>query len=180
MTGESGGGGTRRAGDASTRRLAALFAHHPAWIRAAGALDPAATSNVYFAHRPGEQWHLATRDGVARLGRGAVRDPDLVFRFSPAAIDRLEGVEGEIGDFAVALFEQILGGEVDLRVRAPFTRLAKRGYVKLLLLGGAPVLAFGARQGVRTLGGLRRMVAELRESRPADWEREGPPEEPGS
>lgn len=156
--------------DAWIERLTVLFAGHPAWIEAARRLSPAATSTVHFTHRPGEPWHLEMREGVARLLPGAAADADLVFRFSPAAIARLESVQGGVGDFALALFEAIVDGDVDLRIRADFARLAARGYVKLLLMTGAPVLAFGAARGVRTPGALRRLVAQVRKRPPADWE----------
>jgi len=160
------------AGDEWTRRLARLFREHPAWIAAAERLRDDATSAVYFAQRPGEVWRLVqTRDGV-RLLPGAPPDPDLVFRFAPAAIERLEGVEGGVGDFAVALFESILAGESDLRVAARFPRLVRRGYVRLLWGAGSPVLAFGRAHGVRNLAGLRRFVETLRSRAPADWESE--------
>ena len=157
-------------GDEWIDRLTALFAGHPAWIRAARRLSPDATSTVHFTHRPGEPWHLEMRDGMTRLLPGAANDPDLVFRFSPAAIARLESVQGGIGDFALALFEAIVDGEVDLRICADFARLAARGYVMLLLAAGTPVLAFGAARGVRTPGALRRLVAQRRTRAPAEWE----------
>jgi hypothetical protein len=45
-----------------------------------------------------------------------------------------------------------------------------RGYVKLLVVAGPPVLAFGATHGILTLGALRRFVAGLRSRGAADWE----------
>lgn len=151
-------------------RLAMLFAEHPAWVEAARRLDPEATSTVHFTHRPGEPWRLVTVDRKTRLLPGAAADADLVFRFSPASIARLEAVEGGIGDFAVALFEQVVESAVDLRVAASFERLARRGYVKLLWAAGPAVLAFGAAHGIRTLRALRRLIAELSGQGPADWE----------
>lgn len=151
-------------------RLATLFREHPAWVEASGFIGRRATSDVYFAHLPREPWHLEQRHGETALLPGAARDPDFVFRFTPASIERLERVEGRIGDFAVALFEMILEGEVDLRIAAGFARLARNGYVRLLLEAGPSVIAFGARHGVRTLPALRRLVAELRARGPADWE----------
>lgn len=152
-------------------RLATLFREHPAWVDAAGRLDRRATSNVYFTHLPGRAFRLEQGDDGTRLQAGAGADPDFVFRFSPASIERLEAVEGGVGDFAVALFSSIVDGDVDLRIVAGFARLTLRGYVKLLLVAGPPVLAFGARHGIRTLGALRRFVAGLRSRGPADWER---------
>ena len=64
----------------------------------------------------------------------------------------------------------LLAVEIDLRVVAPFWRLLRRGYVRLLLAGGPKVLAFGARHGVGDLAALRRLVAAQRSDEPATWE----------
>ena len=150
-------------------RLARLLREHPAWVAAAGHLRASATCTVYFSGGL-EPWHLVQRDGETRLLPGASADPDFVFRFTPAAIERLEAVDGGIGDFAVALFSLIVDGEVGFRIVAGFPRLAMRGYVKLLIAAGPSVLAFGATHGVLTTGALRRLVAQMRAREPADWE----------
>jgi hypothetical protein len=157
--------------DEWTERLAHLFREHPAWRSAARSMTDDATSTVYFSQRPGEPWRLERRDGETFLLRGAAEDPDFVFRFSPRAIDALDATDGAVGDFAVALFSLIEEDEIQLRIVAGFGRLARRGYLKLLWLGGLPVLRFGARRGIHSVAGLRRLVAQLRRTRPADWER---------
>jgi hypothetical protein len=152
-------------------RLTQLFREHPAWRDAARRIRAGATSNVFFTHCPGEAWRLEVSEGGgAELLPGASDDPDLVFRFSPEAIERLESVEGGIGDFAVALFQAILDEDVSLRIAAGFPRLLRRGYVKLLRAAGRPVVAFGVAHGVSNVGALRRLVEELRDRSPADWE----------
>ncbi len=158
------------ASDEWTERLAVLFAEQPAWVMAANHLRNDATSTVYFTHRTGEAWRLEMGRSGARLLPGEARDPDFAFRFSPDSIEKLEAVEGGIGEFAVALFEEIVDGSADLRIKAGFARLTMRGYVKLLLAAGPPVLAFGATHGIRTLGALRRFVSDLRSRGEADWE----------
>ncbi len=164
------------AADDWIERLARLFREHPAWVRAARILVPAATSTVYFRHRPGEAWRLEQQDGVTRLLAGGAADPDFVFRFTPAAIERLEAVEGGIGEFAVELFTLMTEEDPDLlvgfRIAVGFPRLLRRGYVRLLVEAGPGVLAFGASHGIRTLGALRRFIAQLRDQDPADWETE--------
>jgi hypothetical protein len=162
------------ADDAVVERLAGLFGGHPAWVRAARYLSDDASSSVYFSHRPGEVWRLLQVGGVTRLLPGAADDPDFVFRFTPQAVDRLEAVQGGIGDFAVALFELVLAEDprlrVGLRIAAPFGRLVRRGYLGLLVAAGPRVLAFGGAHGIRSLGALRRFVADIRSRVPADWE----------
>lgn len=158
-------------GDEWVDRLARLFREHPAWGAAARHLDANASSSVYFSHRDAEPWRLEQHSSGTRLVRGAAADPDLVLRFTPLSIERLEAVVGgDIGDFAVALFSLIVEGEVRLRIAASYRHLLRRGYVKLLLIAGPPVVAFGARHGIHTLGALRRLATELRARDPADWE----------
>ncbi len=156
------------------QRLARLFLEHPAWQKAASRIAERSTSTVYFSHVPGEPWHLERREGRTLLLPGAASDPDFVFRFSPTAVERLEQCSGGIGDFAVALFRLMAGEDpearVDCRIVAGFGRLARRGYVGLLVAGGPGVLAFGASHGVYTLGALRRVVANLRSGGPEPWE----------
>ena len=160
--------------DESITRLARLFLEHPAWVAAAGRLTPEATSTVYFSHRRGEPWRLAQRDGQTRLLRGAATDPDFVFRFTQTSIARLESVQGGIGHFAVELFTLITEDDSDLRVgfriAAGFPRLMRRGYLGLLAASGPRVLAYGASHGIRTLGALRRFVAQRRARAPETWE----------
>lgn len=156
--------------DEQVERLARLFREHPAWVDAARYLRADACSTVYFSHRGAEPWRLEQHGGETRLVPGAAVEPDFVFRFSPDSIEQLEAADGGIGTFAVALFTAIVEDDVQLRIAAPFSRLMRRGYVKLLLVAGPPVLAFGAAHGIRTLGALRRFVGQLMARGPADWE----------
>lgn len=155
-------------------RLARLFREHPAWVEAAGYLSSSGTSAVYFTHRPDDAFHLEQRAGRVLLLPGAAVDPDLVFRFAPASIDRLETVEGGVGEFAVALLELTAEEDpelhVDIRIAKGFTRLALLGYVRLLVAAGPKLVAFGARYGIRNLGSLRRFISEARGQGPDSWE----------
>lgn len=163
--------------DESIDRLARLFLEHPAWVAAARRLTPQATSTVYFSHRHGEPWRLEQRDGQTWLVRGAATDPDFVFHFTQTSIARLESVRGGIGDFAVELFTLITEDDPDarlgFRVVAGFPRLMRRGYLGLLVAAGPRVLAFGAFHGIRTLGALRRFLAQRRARAPEAWEVDG-------
>ncbi len=111
--------------------------------------------------------------GETLLLRGRAHDPDFAFCFTPPAVARLAAVKGDVGDFAVELFSRILepreGRCISFRVIAPFARLARRGYVRLLLAAGPKIVAFGAARGVRTLGELRRLVGQMRQKDPASW-----------
>jgi hypothetical protein len=164
--------------DPTPARLARLFAAHPAWRSAARRLSREACSSVYFRQRPGEAWRLERRGEGSQLLPGAASDPDLVFRFTPAAVERLAAVSGGVGDFAVALFDLITSRDpelrVDLRIAAGFPRLVRRGYLGVLAAGGPQVLAFGASHGIRSLAALRRFVSQRRAPAPEDWEKAQP------
>ncbi len=168
--------------DESVTRLARMFLENPAWTDAARRIASDATSSVFFSHRPGEPWRLERRCGRTLLLPGAAADPDFVFRFTPASVERLCATDGGIGDFAVALFGLIAEENprlrVGFRVAAPFPRLVRRGYLRLLAVGGLRVLAFGAARGVRSRADLRRLVERVRHRAPEAWEiegRDGPP-----
>jgi hypothetical protein len=151
------------------RRLDRLFRRHPVWVEAARRLDRRAESAVFFTHLPGRQWRLLRRRGETRLLSGRARDPDLVFRFTPAAVARLAAVRGDVADFAMEIFARMIdpcpARRIELRVVAPFARLAARGYVTALLAAGPRLGAFGIAHGVRTIGDLRGMVEHARGAR---------------
>lgn len=170
------------ADDDAVRRLTALFRAHPVWCQAARRIQEGSASRVFFPQWPGEPWRLVRRDGVSVLEPGDADDPDLAFCFPPAAVEVLESTQGGVGDFALALFRLMLDEDparrVQLRVIAPFPRLLTRGYVELLLRGGPRLLWFGATQGVRSIGDLRRLVDSVRSSDPAPWEAVATPQPP--
>ena len=149
--------------------LAQLFLEHPAWRSAARHIAAGASSEVRFSHLPGRVFHLLREGDRSLLRPGPAPDPDLAFRFTPAAIERLAAVEGDVGDFAVTLFELMATNDerlhVGFRVLSPFATLARRGYVRLLFAAGPKVIAYGAARGVRGLGELRRLVEAARSRR---------------
>jgi hypothetical protein len=155
-------------------RLARLFREHPAWRQAARFIDVRATSNVFFTQRPGEAWHLERRGDETRLLPGAAPDPDFAFRFTPGAIARLEAVRGDAGDFAAELFALAMADDpdtrVDLRVAASFSRLLRRGYVRLLSSAGSRVRAIGAVHGIVGVKDLARLVMRSRRAVGDRWE----------
>lgn len=160
--------------DPYVRALAQLFQRNPVWTDAMKTVAEGAASNVYFSHLPDTVWHLIKRDGRVHLLPGRTPAPDFVFRFTPAAIVALSKADGAADAVAVILFALMLEEDparrVDFRIIAPFGTLWKHGHVRLLIVSGPKVLAFGARHGVRTLGQLRDLVQRMRRTEPAAWE----------
>ena len=164
--------GMRPGGDPHVRMLAELFRRHPAWVRAASCIADGAESAVSFSHLLERRWRLVRRQGESWLLPGPAQDPDFAFRFTPGAVERLAAVDGDVADFAVALFacsvEPRADQRVDIRVIAPFSRLVRRGYVRLLLAAGPKLARYGATRGVRTLRDLRALVAAHRADPPGE------------
>ena len=73
-----------------------LFLSHPAWLAAARYIKDGSTSSVRFSHVEGA-YHLLRQDGQSLLLSGPASDPDLAFRFTPRAIERLSAVQGSVG-----------------------------------------------------------------------------------
>ncbi len=165
----------------SVERLSRLFRKHPAWCKGAGLLENEATSNIYFSEFPGRAWHLVRVEEETRLLPGTVESPDFVFRFPPEAVNRLSETEGGVGAFAETFFMLLAESDpvlkVDYRIVAPFSKLVRRGYVRLLMAGGPGLLRFGVARGVRTLADLRRLVARSQSRVPAGWEETSSPRE---
>lgn len=160
--------------DETVESLTKLFRKHPAWREAARHISSDSVSNVYFTHLPGEAWHLERSEQGSELIRGAVRDPDFVFRFSPASVETLQSVEGGLGAFALALFALIEDsdpeGRVEIRVAASFSTLMEHGFLTLLLTAGPKVAAFGLRHGVIGPRSLAKFVGRARATEPFEWE----------
>ena len=155
--------------------LARLYRERPAWRAAAAGIQEGSRCAVWFSQRPGEPWHLVREAGETRLRPGGVERPDLVFRFTPASIWELARAGEDIGEFAVRLFELMIDPDVErhigFRIAAPFSRLLRGGYVRVLLDAGPRVATFAAGHGVTDLASLRDLVRSLIHTTPFDWER---------
>lgn len=151
--------------DPHVELLRTLFLTHPAWRAASAHLKEGASSRVLFSHVPGE-YQLLRRGQQNLLLEGKADDPDLAFRFTPKAIERLSRVQGsDIADFGVELLDCAASQDPELQVRmlviAGFTKLLLRGYAGLLLKAGPRVLK-GSGKGGPSISDVRKMISSLR------------------
>lgn len=155
--------------------LARLYREQPAWRAAAAGIQEGSRCAVWFSQRPGEPWHLVREAGETWLRPGGVDRPDLVFRFTPAAIRELARAGEDIAEFAVRLFELMIDPDeerrIGFRIAAPFSRLLHGGYVRVLLDAGPQVASFAASHGVHDLASLHDLVRWLARAAPFAWER---------
>lgn len=142
-----------------------FYAESPACLKAAKPIKEGASSLVMFEgdDRP---YALVREKGVSVLRPGRPEDPDMFFRFTAGAVEALASLRTRsVGEYATRIFDLILSEDprcrVDYRLFSDFATLFRRGYVGILLLGGPAVLAYGARHGVKGIGGLKRLIASV-------------------
>jgi hypothetical protein len=154
--------------DAHVDLLRTLFLTHPAWRVAADYLKEGCSSRVIFSHVPGE-YQLLRKGAANLLLEGPAKDPDLAFRFTPRAIERLSKVKStDIADFAVELLACAASSDPEVQVRmlviASFPKLLLRGYAGLLLRAGPRVLkASSGGAGSVSISDARKMLSALRD-----------------
>jgi hypothetical protein len=152
--------------DPHVELLRTLFLTHPAWRTASDHLKEGSSSRVLFSHVPGE-FQLLRKGHANLLLEGPAKDPDLAFRFTPLAIERLSRVKStDIADFALELLACAASTDPELQVRmlviASFPKLLLRGYAGLLLKAGPRVLKSGG-GGRVGIGDARKWIAALRD-----------------
>ena len=81
-------------GAAAVEQLAELLGSHPVWTDATAYLEEGAAGDVYLTSLPDQAWHFVRLEGETRLLPGVSGDPDLVLRFTPAAVARLARADG--------------------------------------------------------------------------------------
>ncbi|HEX6240667.1 MAG TPA: hypothetical protein VFZ61_07235 [Polyangiales bacterium] len=147
--------------------LRTLFLTHPAWRAASDNLKDGSSSRVLFSHVQGE-YHLLRRGQANLLLEGPAKDPDLAFRFTPRAIERLSRVKSnDIADFALELLDCCASSDPEVQVRvlviSSFPRLLLRGYATTLLKAGPRVLKGGSGGGHVGISDARKWLAAMRD-----------------
>jgi hypothetical protein len=108
--------------------------------------------------------HFTMASGAPRVLPGRAADPDFTLTLPGEAVRRLTSGEGGVGQLGVAFFQLVLSRDPALRVRvrlhASTARLAGRGYLGVLALGGMEVAWWlfraGARNPLQAIERLRR------------------------
>jgi len=132
---------------------------HTGWGRMIDAARDGACCRIRFTHLEGV-WSLHRRGGIASLSEGPPADPDVCLFLSPRSVDHLAGVGGDMGECAVAMLHCVLEGSAELLLLAPASRLARRGYLRIVLASAPALRRYAAENGVDT----RRVAARLRSS----------------
>jgi len=132
---------------------------HTGWGRMIDSARDGACCRVRFTHMDGV-WSLYRRGGVVSLVEGTPADPDVCLFLSPRSVDHLAGVGDDMGDCAVAVLHCVLEGSAELLLLAPVSRLARRGYLRMVLASAPALRRYAAENRIDT----REVVARMRSS----------------
>ena len=134
-----------------------MFNTHTGWGRMIDSVRDGACCRIRFTHLDGV-WSLHRRAGIATLVEGPPADPDVCLFLSPRSVDQLASVGNDIGDCAVAVLHCIMEGSAELLLLAPASRLARRGYLRLVLASAPALRRYAAENNLDT----RLVAARLR------------------
>lgn len=94
------------------------------------------------------EFALFWRDGEVHVEERSAQ-ADVEFSFTGEALRQLEANPGEqLAAFGIAVLEQIIAGQMKIRVRGSVWRLATGGYLQIILAAGPELLTFLAGHGL--------------------------------
>jgi hypothetical protein len=92
---------------------------------------------------------------VFRLGddpqveRRAARSPDVEFHLRPETVYVLaDQTKDEIGEIGIAIFKEVLAGNIQVRVPGQILNVVRNGYFEMMKQGGTPLASMMSRYGV--------------------------------
>jgi hypothetical protein len=126
----------------------------PVFATALSQLDPGTELALRLDDRI--EFALFWRDGKTYVEERTAQ-ADVEISFSSEALRQLRHDPAEhLVPFGIALSEQILAGQMRVRVRGPFWRLATGGYWRIIVLGGPELAKALAHRGWRQANSWRR------------------------
>lgn len=106
---------------------------------------------------------LMKKDGQPLVEQRAANHPDFIFRIRPESVYVLSSQPSdEIGEIAVAIFKEILAGNISVRFLGSLTSLMSNGYFDMLKLGGSRVAQFLTTQGLTGVTTILRTIKKMR------------------
>ncbi len=103
------------------------------------------------------------RDAKVYVERRPAHKPDVVFHVVPETVYVLNNTRvHDVGDFGVAVFKEILAGNVRVRFPGNILSFSRNGYLNILKEGGQKVLDFLAEKGVTGLLKIQKVITRLK------------------
>ncbi len=149
-------------------RLREFMLEHPAAKRAMKQLKPGAAINFILSEDE-TVYHAKRIKSGAEMNKGATEQVDLWLRLGPRAVDDLlELNTSDLGTFGVEVLKHMVASrppeeKIDIKLEAGFIGLTKRGYLKIVILGGPKVMGFLAKKGFGGLGAIKKAFGLARQ-----------------
>lgn len=121
--------------------------------KAAAHLKAAAEVGVTFTDVPGE-YRFTLVDGKPRFLDGRAKDPDFELTMAPGAVSALAAQpNADVGDLGILFFQHIVARDPNSKIRVKLhsglIKLGMRGWVGVLMSGGAKVIGWMATKGLK-------------------------------
>jgi hypothetical protein len=88
---------------------------------------------------------------------------DVEFSFTAEAVRQLSGHSGEqMAHFGIAVLEQIIAGQMKIRVCGSLWKVLTDGYVKMIIAAGPEFLAFLAQHGISSSQKIIELIRTLK------------------
>lgn len=108
------------------------------------------------------EFALFLRDGESTIVERKAQ-ADVEFSFNAEALRILQAHPGEqLANFGIAVMEQIVAGQMRIRVRGSLWRLATGGYVQIILAAGPDLLKYLAQHGINNTSKIIDLMRSLK------------------
>jgi hypothetical protein len=134
--------------------------------KAAAHLKPPAEVGVRFTDVPGA-FRFTLVDGKPRFLDGPAKDPDFELTMAPGAVTALAAQpNADVGDLGILFFQHILAKDPDSKIKVKLhsglIKLTMRGWVGVMMSGGAKVLGWMASKGLKGPSAIASALSRLR------------------
>lgn len=103
------------------------------------------------------------RDSGVYVERRPANSPDVVFHIVPESVYVLKNTRvHDVGDFGIAVFKEILAGNVRVKFPGSMINFTRHGYLNILKEGGQKVWDFLAEKGFTGLMKIQKLLKKLR------------------
>lgn len=134
--------------------------------RAAAHLKGAAEVGVRFTDVPGE-YRFTLVEGKPRFLDGKAKDPDFELTLAPGAVTAIAAQpNADVGDLGILFFQHIVSrdanSKIHVKLHSGLIKLTMRGWVGVMMSGGAKVLGWMATKGLKGPSAIASALSRLK------------------
>jgi hypothetical protein len=134
--------------------------------RAASHLKAPAEVGVRFTDVAGD-YRFTLVDGKPRFLDGRALDPDFELTMAPGAVTAIASKpDADLGDLGILFFQHIIArdpqSKIGVKLHSGLLKLTKRGWIGVMMSGGAKVIGWLATKGVKGPTAIANALSRLR------------------